>query len=130
MPRTRGTPHRLLIVDDDPQIVRILVTLANERGYAAVGAMDLDEVLRQMEVTRPDVVLLDLNMPRNDGRELLAKLTETPDAPAVIIMSGWVDALTYEVCRRYGATDVIAKPFRVDDLFRRVDAVARMVPAR
>lgn len=130
MARTRGTLHRLLVVDDEPDIVRILVTLAEERGYSAVGAMDLDEVLRQMELTRPDVVLLDLNMPRIDGRELLAKLTAAPDAPAVIIMSGWVDALTDEVCRRYGAADVIAKPLRIDDLFRRVDAVARMASGR
>jgi len=123
-------PYRLLVVDDEPDIVRILVTLARERGYDAAGAMELDEVLRHVRASPPDVVLLDLNMPIVDGRALLARITEMHDSPAVIIMSGWVDELTYEVCRRYGAADVVTKPLQIDDLFRRVDAAARVVTSR
>jgi CheY-like chemotaxis protein len=118
--------RRLLVVDDEPDIVRILVTIARDRGYDAAGAMELEEVLRYVRATPPEVVLLDLNMPLIDGRDLLARITAGPDAPAVIVMSGWVDDLTLEVCRRYGAADVVRKPLQPDDLFRRIDAAVAM----
>jgi len=120
---------RLLIVDDEVELLVLLVREARERGYDATGTIDPSEVLDIVRSRSPSVVLLDLHMPRIDGRDLLAKLTRHPVTPAVIILTGAIDDFTCELCRSYGAVDIVRKPFDPDDLFRRIDAAAKLVGA-
>ena len=124
------TAPKLLVVDDEPDLVRILITLARERGYEASGTVEPDDVLRHVRAMPPAVVLLDLHLPRIDGGDLLVQITAEPAAPAVIVMSGYVDAHTYEICQMHGAADVVRKPFDFDDLFRRIDAAAKLMVGR
>lgn len=118
---------RLLVVDDDVELLVAVVRLARERGYAASGTIDPRDVPELVRSKAPSVVLLDLHMPRVDGRDLLAKLARAPGGPAVIILTGFIDELTCELCRHYGAVDIVRKPFDPDDLFRRIDAVAGLM---
>jgi DNA-binding response OmpR family regulator len=117
--------RKLLIVDDEVDLVVVLVRMARDHGYDASGTIDPGDVMQIVRASRPDVVLLDLHMPRIDGRDLIARIVAEPTSPAVIVMSGWIDELTRELCRAYGAVDIVRKPFEIDDLFRRIDAAAR-----
>jgi DNA-binding response OmpR family regulator len=121
---------KLLVVDDEIELMTILVKHARERGYEANGSLDTADVLQQVRTIAPHVVLLDLRMPRVDGRDLLARIAAEPCPPSVIVMSGWVDEFTCELCRGYGAVDVVHKPFDLDDLFRRIDAAAMLAGPR
>jgi CheY-like chemotaxis protein len=121
--------RKLLVVDDEIDLVVVLVRMARDHGYEASGTIDPADVIPIVRASQPDVVLLDLHMPRIDGRDLIARIVAEPTSPAVIVMSGWIDDFTQELCRRYGAVDIIRKPFQPEDLFRRVAAAARTVPA-
>lgn len=117
--------RKLLVVDDEVDLVVVLVRMARDHGYDASGTIDPTDVMQIVRTSQPDVVLLDLHMPRVDGRDLIARIVAEPTSPAVIVMSGWVDELTRDLCRTYGAIDIVRKPFTIDDLFRRIDAAAR-----
>lgn len=121
---------RLLVVDDQVELLVILVRIARERGYDASGTIDPGDAMTLVRSASPDVVLLDLHMPRIDGRDLLSRIVTEPKPPAVIVMSGWIDDFTRELCWRYGATDIVRKPFGIEDLFQRVDAAARIASVR
>jgi DNA-binding response OmpR family regulator len=113
---------RLLVIDDEIELLLLLVAAARERGYEATGTIDPRTVLPRVRAAPPDVVLLDLRMPCLDGRDLLARMREVAKPPAVIVVTGWLDELTDDLCRAYGAVDLVRKPFDLDDLFRRVEA--------
>ncbi len=117
--------HKLLVIDDEIELMLALVRLARHRGYDATGTIDPSDALERVRHIRPHVVLLDLRMPRIDGRDLLPRIVAEPSAPRVIVMSGWIDELTDELCRSYGACAVLRKPVDIDELFRRVDSAAR-----
>lgn len=114
--------RRILVVEDEIVLMLLLVNEARARGYDATGTIDPYDVLERVRTTSPHVVLLDLHMPRMDGRDLLARIRAEPVPPQVIIVTGWIDDLTDELCRRYGAAAIVRKPFDPDDLFRKVAA--------
>lgn len=122
--------RKLLVIDGEVDLLAVLVREARERGYEASGTMDARAALGRVRSLVPDVVLLDLHMPLVDGRDLLIEITSEPMSPAVIVMSAWVDQYAHDLCRKHGAADILRKPFELDDLFRRVDAVAQLVGAR
>ena len=119
--------HKMLVVDDDVDVVIVVVAAAKARGFGAIGTTDPTEVPMRVRVYRPDIVLLDLQMGKHDGRDLLAQLkrdTETA-VSIVVVMSGTYDPHTRALCRDYGAADFVTKPFILDDLFHRVDVALR-----
>lgn len=119
--------RKLVIVDDNDELVAMLVRAAVERGYDATGVADASEGLRRVRALRPDVVLLDLRMPGLDGRDLLARLKSDPSVgeTTVIVLTGMSDSHTRELCLAYGAADFVSKPIDLEDLFRRVAALPR-----
>lgn len=122
--------RRLLVVDDERELVRLLVELARDYGYAASGTSDAADVLPRIRQDRTDVVLLDLRLPRAAGPCLLEQIRTEPDPPIVIVMTGWCDLPLQEACRKHGAADIVRKPFDVDDLFRRIEVATASTPAR
>jgi two-component system KDP operon response regulator KdpE len=122
---------KLLVVDDDIDVVIVVVAEAKARGFVAIGTMDPTEVPRRLREYRPDVVLLDLRMGSHDGRDVLARIkadTETAGT-VVIVISGADDPHTVALCRGYGAADFVRKPFVMEELFRRIERVLAS-PAR
>ncbi|UWF77657.1 MULTISPECIES: response regulator [Microbacterium] len=115
---------KLLIADDDPQLVRALrITLA-AHGYEVVAAADGAEAVTMAAQTHPDIILLDLGMPRLDGVEVIHALRGWTRAP-IIVVSGRTGSADKVDALDAGADDYVTKPFQVDELLARLRALAR-----
>jgi DNA-binding response OmpR family regulator len=116
----------VLVVDDEPTIAEIVSRYLQRAGYdtdiAADGAKAIDVAVTR----RPDLVVLDLNLPRRDGLEVMRQL-RAGDArrPAVILLSGRSSEMDRVIGLRSGADDYVVKPFSPAELVARVDAVLR-----
>ncbi|GAA4204937.1 response regulator [Actinocatenispora rupis] len=115
---------RVLVVDDEPQIVRALRINLTARGYEVAVAPDGRTALTVAARTRPDLVVLDLGLPDMEGTDVLAGLRGWTDAP-VIVLSGRTDSLDKVEALDAGADDYVTKPFGMDELLARMRAVTR-----
>ncbi len=115
---------RVLIADDDPQLVRALrITLA-AHGYDVVAAADGAAAITLAAQAHPDIVLLDLGMPRLDGVEVIHALRGWTDAP-IIVVSGRTGSADKVDALDAGADDYVTKPFQIDELLARLRALSR-----
>jgi DNA-binding NtrC family response regulator len=114
---------RLLVVDDDPAIRKILRDRFRALGHDVAVACDGDEALVWLETNEADVVLLDLQMPKTDGFGVLATLARRGDSASVIVLTahGSIEAAVRAV--KSGATDFVTKPFEAAHLEHVVDGV-------
>lgn len=116
---------RILIVDDEPNIVLSLEYLMRQRGYAVTTARDGDEALAAVDTEAPDLVLLDVMMPRKDGYEvcqLLRERSDLADMP-IIMLTAKGREVEREKGLSMGADDYITKPFATQDVVNRVVAM-------
>ena len=119
---------KVLIADDDPQLVRALrITLA-AHGYEVVAAADGAAAITLAAQTNPDLVLLDLGMPRLDGIEVIEALRGWTQAP-IIVISGRVGSADKVEALDAGADDYVTKPFQIDELLARLRALGRRTGA-
>ena len=118
----------ILVVDDEPQILRVMRASLPARGYevrtAADGNEALDEIGRQM----PDIIILDLVMPGMSGLEVCRRVREFSSVP-VIVLSAKGSESDKVAALDLGADDYVTKPFGMDELLARVRAVFRRLPA-
>ncbi|MCS3844709.1 response regulator [Microbacterium sp. AK031] len=115
---------KLLIVDDDPQMVRALrITLA-AHGYDIVAAADGAAAIAAAAQTHPDIILLDLGMPRLDGIEVIHAVRGWTTAP-IIVVSGRTGSADKVQALDAGADDFVTKPFQIDELLARLRALSR-----
>ncbi len=122
--RRQGTLGRLLVVDDDPDVRRVLVRMLEEEGYTASEAEGGDQAKTALEVGAPELILLDLMLSGEDGFELLADIRRTSDVP-VIILSAKMSESDRVLGLRLGADDYVVKPFSGPELSARVASVLR-----
>lgn len=115
---------RVLVVDDEPQILRALRINLSVRGYEVVTAASGASALRAAAERPPDVVVLDLGLPDMDGTEVLAGLRGWCAAP-VIVLSARTDSADKVEALDAGADDYVTKPFGMDEFLARVRAAAR-----
>ncbi|MEV0717268.1 response regulator transcription factor [Asanoa sp. NPDC050611] len=115
---------RVLVVDDDPSIVRTLQINLRIRGYAVDTAVDGAGALRAALRVRPDLVVLDLGLPDMDGLAVLAGLRSWSAVP-VVVLTGRDDHAAKVGALDAGADDYLTKPFHVEELVARMRAVAR-----
>jgi DNA-binding response OmpR family regulator len=115
-------PPRVLIVDDDPWILRMVSTLLEKRGYAIATASDGEEGLMRADQIHPDLIITDVMMPKLDGWSLVRALRARPELALVPVI--FLTALGSEDDRikgfRLGADDYLPKPFRFEELDLRV----------
>src|SRR3984885_11316621 len=115
---------RVLVVDDEPQMLRALRINLRARNYevsvAANGAQALAEAARHP----PDIVILDLGLPDLDGVEVIQGLRGWTSAP-IIVLSGRADSTDKVEALDAGADDYVTKPFGMDELLARIRAVER-----
>jgi two-component system, OmpR family, KDP operon response regulator KdpE len=114
----------VLVVDDEPQIVRALRINLRVRQYEVYAAANGAEALREAARHPPDVVILDLGLPDLDGVEVIQGLRGWTTAP-IIVLSGRSDATDKVEALDAGADDYVTKPFSMEELLARMRAVGR-----
>jgi two-component system KDP operon response regulator KdpE len=117
---------RILVVDDEVQILRAVRTNLEARGFLVTTAQSGDEALRFIRDTVPDLVILDLELPGKSGLEVLRNLRTWTQVPVIIVSSRSGDPEKM-VALDDGANDFLAKPFAMGDLIMRVRASLRPV---
>jgi DNA-binding response OmpR family regulator len=102
---------RILVIDDEPAVVDILVTCLREEGYGALGAETSDEGLKLAILSRPELVLLDIALPGMNGIELLKRIRSLIPTTRVIMVSGNTDPVLAREALELGALAYVDKPF-------------------
>jgi DNA-binding response OmpR family regulator len=120
-PRVRA---RILIVDDERSLVGVLAMVLGDAGYEFVTAYDGETALRRIRDDPPDLVLLDLGLPRLSGDEVARTIVDRALAP-VIVLSGRKEPSEVARLLDLGVDDYVAKPFRPKELLARVRATLR-----
>jgi two-component system, OmpR family, KDP operon response regulator KdpE len=115
---------RVLVVDDEPQIVRALRVNLAARSYHVVTAGNGKQALDAAVRERPDLIVLDLGLPDMDGVDVIRELRSWSPVP-ILILSGRLNSTEKIRALDAGADDYVTKPFNVDELAARVRAVTR-----
>ena len=121
-------PRRILVVDDEPQITRVLRTSLSSQGYDIRVANDGEAALEILKHWNPDLVITDLSMPRMDGLELCRRLRAKSQMP-ILVLSVRGEERTKVQALDAGADDYVTKPFGMNELLARVRASFRRAPA-
>ena len=117
---------RILVIDDDPEVVDTLVTYLCEEGYGVSGALTSDEGLKLVILSRPDLVLLDVFLPGGmNGIEVLRRIRSINPTVKVIMVTGNTDPLLAREALELGALAYVDKPFDFDYLKRLVAMALR-----
>ncbi len=116
--------EKVLVVDDDEEFLGLTETWLRKSGYEPFVARDGVEGLQKVYATRPNLILLDINMPRLDGWEVCRRVREMCDIPVIMLSVNGQEA---DVVRAFGlgVDDYITKPFHYPELIARVQAVLR-----
>jgi DNA-binding response OmpR family regulator len=123
---TRSGRGSVLVVDDEPTVAKLVSRYLQRAGYAAEIASDGASAMDAATALRPDLIVLDVKLPRVDGLEVMRRLhAEDRRRPAVILLSGNRGELDPVIALRSGADDYVVKPFSPLELVARVDAVLR-----
>ena len=118
---------KILIADDDPQIVRALRITLVARGYEVVTASDGKAALDAATKTHPDIVVLDLGMPGLTGVQVIEALRGWTQVP-ILVVSGRSESWDKVEALDAGADDYVTKPFAADELLARIRALGRRTP--
>ena len=118
---------KILVADDDPQLLRALrITLA-AKGYEIVTAIDGKAAVAAAIDEKPDIYVLDLGMPQLDGIEVIQGIRGWSQAP-ILVVSGRSGSADKVEALDAGADDYVTKPFAIDELLARIRAMSRRVP--
>ncbi|HEX7788178.1 MAG TPA: sigma-54 dependent transcriptional regulator [Methylomirabilota bacterium] len=109
-------PIRVLVADDEKNLRELLVRELTRKGHAAAGVADGRAALDRLREESPEVLLLDMKMPNVEGIDVLRELQGVPDAPQVIVMTGFQDVTTAVEAMKLGAYDYLTKPARIEEL--------------
>jgi len=118
------SPH-ILVVEDDASIATGLALNLRLEGYSSSVVAEGDKVAGAVESERPDLILLDLSLPRSDGLDVLSQLRKAGDKTPVIVLSAREGEHDKVAALRLGADDYVTKPFALAELMARVAAVLR-----
>jgi DNA-binding response OmpR family regulator len=119
-----GRPRRVLVVEDDADMRELLRDLLGRAGFDVHEAADGRSALPALYALRPDIVILDISLPRMDGWTTLERIRELSNVPVMMLTA---HALELERVRglKAGADDYVTKPFGRQELLARLDAILR-----
>ena len=119
---TQPTPSRVLVIDDDANLLSLLRESMESAGYDMLSAGNGLDGIKQLYTVRPDIVVLDVMMPRMDGWETLARVREMSDVPVIMLTARDAEA---DRLRGFqlGVDDYVTKPFSLAELNARIRAV-------
>lgn len=114
---------KVLVVEDDTTISDLIITLIEAEGYDTLPAFDGESAVLLAKEQRPDLITLDLALPKKDGREVLSDLAadDATRGIPIVVVSAYTSRLTREDTQR--AAFVIGKPFDVDDFVTKINRV-------
>jgi len=115
---------RVLVVDDEPQITRVLRTVLSSQGYQVRTAGEGEAALSSFNEFRPELVITDLFMPHMDGLELCRRIRSMSNVPIIVLSVKGEERSKVEALDS-GADDYVTKPFGIDELLARVRAALR-----
>jgi two-component system KDP operon response regulator KdpE len=118
------TGARILVVDDEPQILRALQTNLRGAGYEVTTAASVEQALAEAAMRPPDAVILDLLLPDGSGTDMCRELRRWSDVP-VIVLSAIGDESEKVAALDAGADDYVTKPFGIDEVLARLRAALR-----
>lgn len=118
----------ILVVDDEPQLRRAMKATLSSIGYSVVEAKTGEDALAQMDELRPDLVLLDLNMPGLGGLETCRAIRERSDLPIIVLSVRNTEQDKVQALDA-GADDYVSKPFGIQELLARIRAAMRRSPS-
>lgn len=121
--------RKILVVEDEPKVVRVVRAYLEQAGFAVVVAYDGQEALAAFRHERPHLVVLDLNLPGMDGLDVCRAMHQTSDVP-IIMLTARAEEADRLIGLELGADDYIIKPFSPRELVARVRAVLRRVEGR
>ena len=116
--------QKVLVVDDEVKLVRLIKAYLEEAGFGVATAYDGDQALQQFEREAPDLIVLDLMLPQIDGLEVARRVRRRSDVP-LIMLTARVEETDRVVGLELGADDYVTKPFSPRELVARVRAVLR-----
>ncbi|RMH43230.1 MAG: response regulator [Deltaproteobacteria bacterium] len=119
---------KILVVDDEPDILRVVVKIMESRGHTVTTAKDGVRALELAESEQPDVVILDVNLPKKDGFEVCRELKSresTQHIPVVMMTAAYVSVEDAEKGTELGADEYVIKPFLREVLIHNVE---RLLP--
>ncbi|MGB3540288.1 MAG: response regulator [Mesorhizobium sp.] len=116
---------RILVVDDEPPIRRLLRTSLASQGFQIVEAATGREALDEVEQAPPDLIVLDLGLPDMQGQEVIRLLREQGSAVPIVVLSSRTDETGKVEALDLGADDYVTKPFGTDELLARIRAALR-----
>ena len=119
--------RRILVVDDEDNLRTMLVAALKFEGYDVAAAPNGREGLRSVKESKPDLIVLDVMMPELDGFGMLKRLRETGDRTLVVFLSAKDTSADAVEGLGLGADDYLSKPFSLEELVARVEAVMRRV---
>ncbi len=123
---------KILVVDDEPDIVRFVTKILESRGHTVVTATDGPDALMRVTNDAPDVVVLDVNIPRMDGFEVCRRIKSDPDTrhiPVVMMTAAYVRMEDARQGQSLGADEYVIKPFLREVLIHNVERLLA-APAR
>ena len=121
--------EKILVIDDEPDILRIVSFLLKNWGFEVLTANNGQEGLNVLENQKPDLILLDASMPKMNGLQMLEMIQDEPeirDIP-VIMLTAHSDQNNIDIAASYGIQDYITKPFEPFELRERIDSVLSKV---
>jgi DNA-binding response OmpR family regulator len=119
---------RILIVDDEPQLVRVVRSYLEKSGFQVTAVYRGDEALPAFRANRPDLVILDLNLPGMDGLDVAREIRRQGKTP-ILMLTARVEETDRLVGLELGADDYVTKPFSPREVVARVRAVLRRTQA-
>ncbi|MFI5661012.1 response regulator transcription factor [Streptomyces sp. NPDC051684] len=125
MSPAEGEPQRILIVDDEPAVLEALQRSLAFEGYATEVAVDGADALEKVAAYRPDLVVLDIQMPRMDGLTAARRMRATGSTTPILMLTARDTVGDRVTGLDAGADDYLVKPFELDELFARVRALLR-----
>lgn len=121
------SPGRILVVDDEPQIRRVLRSTLTSAGYEIEEAQDGEEAIERTQTFRPDLILLDMNMPGMDGLEACRAIRMDSHAAIIVLTVRNADSDKVAALDA-GADGFVTKPFSMPELQARIRAALRRLP--
>ena len=122
--------QKILVIDDEAEILNLLNEFFSSRGYTVVTALDGDEGLQKFDAETPDVILCDIKMPKKDGFQFLKELRNLRKWVPVIIVSALTEPVNILKGYEFEADYYITKPINLPDALKAVQIMSSLIPLR